>query len=271
MNPVPLFSATHHTGAPPAQVSTALQPITTKPLVVKNTSDANYMVYFGTGQYIATGDATNTSQQSFYGILDAGAAVSATDLVEQTFETGFPADVRVLTQNPVDYSSGKLGWLINLPDSGEKAVVDAFILHDLLFFNTLIPLSAPCTSGGKSFLMAVEAKSGGNPTRAAFNISGDDQFDDADKVTHSSDPNNKQFASGIAFGHGIASATAVITNADGKSFGYISGTDAGSNSGTHAGIQDTSVAGLYQLGLPGAPGGGPAAIGIRHTWQQLFN
>lgn len=254
LNPAPLFSAG------------TTKPITMKPLVVKpnvstvtddTTNVPNYMVYFGTGQYLATGDSTNTDQQSFYGIWDAGGIeVPASKLVQQTFLPGFPATARVLSQNSVALTSPptlpsagtELGWFIDFPESGERVVVDAFELEGLIFFNTLTASSAPCSAGGNSWLMAVDMETGGNPTIAAFDLNGDRNLDSSDQVT---DGSNNHYAAGVVFGHGIASATSVITNSDGYSFGFISGTDSDE---TH----------LYDL-----PGGG--VTGTRRTWIQLFN
>jgi type IV pilus assembly protein PilY1 len=266
-NKVPLFTATHFAGNPPVLVTPTPQPITMKPLVVKPdptwvaddaSNTPNLMVYFGTGQYIAAGDATNTDQQSFYGVWDTGitsvtgASVPPTELVEQTFLAGFPADKRVLSKNSVTYatppSGGELGWFINLPETGERVVVDAFELEGLVFFNTLTPSSVPCSAGGSSWLMAVDQKTGGNPGIAAFDINGDRDLDAADKV------DGTDYAAGVKFQHGIASATAVIKNDAGDTFGYISGTDSNDP---------------HLFDLPS--GGGTPSTGTRRSWIQLFN
>jgi len=153
--------------------------------------------------------------------------------------------------NPPDLPSAasELGFFINLPASGERTVVDAFLLEGLVFFNTLTPSSEPCSAGGESFLMAVDQDSGGNPDIAAFDLNGDSTLDSADQV---SDGTNDYFVAGVEFGHGIASATAVITNEDGESFGYISGTDS----------NDPHLFNLPQ---------GSSGTGVRKTWFQLFD
>lgn len=257
-NPAPLFKATHHAGSPAVQQSALGQPITMKPLVIKPHIDwlpdssgnqPNLMIYFGTGQYIAVGDATNINQQSFYGVRDAfSSSLDMTNMVEQTFETGFPIDARVLTTNAVDLQT-QHGWFINLPLAGERVTVDAFELEGLIFFNTLTPSSSACSAGGSSWRMAVDMQTGGNPSIIAFDVNGDRVLDENDKV---SDGSNTSFAAGVMFGYGIASATSVITNADGISFGYISGTDSAS---------------VQLVDLPLAPN----TTGSRMSWIQLFN
>ncbi len=258
-NPEPLFIAAD---------SSVAQPITMKPLVVKpdpawiaddaGNNTPNLMVYFGTGQFIATGDAVNTNQQTFYGIWDAGAPAVKSKLVQQTPISNVPSDARVFTQNPVTLAPGvELGWYVNLPEAGERVVVDAFEHRGLIYFNTMTPSASPCDAGGTSWLMAVDMKTGGNPTFAAFDRDGNGNFNVDDQV---SDGSTDYEVAGIRFGLGIASATAVITNEDGKSFAYISGTGGESDGGGGNG-------GLKKYDLPSAP----KITGKRHSWIQLFN
>ena len=178
--PIPLFAAGNS------------KPITMKPLVHKPEQDwiadntatnaPNVMVNFGTGQYIAAGDASNTDQQTFYNIWDAGVQVSSGKLVEQTFLPGFPANSRVLSENNVDYNAtpsvGNLGWFINLPEAGERVTVNAFELEDIIFFNTLTPSVSPCSAGGSSWQMAVDKITGGNPEIIALDSNGDGKLDE---------------------------------------------------------------------------------------------
>lgn len=234
------------------------KPITMKPLLLKPdwipdsaNNSPNVMVYFGTGQYIATSDPSNTATQTFYGIWDTGVQVSSSNLVEQTFLTSSDPTVRILTQNPVSFkeppSLGDLGWFINLPESGERVVVDAFEVENVVFFNTLVPQSAPCSAGGGSWLMSVDAKTGGSPTTPAFDFNGDDDISDADKL------NGKTLA-GQKFSFGIASASAVLGNTQGKNYQYTSGTDSNKP--------------LRRKIIGGA---GPAPSGKRLSWIELVD
>lgn len=253
------------------------KPITMKPLLVKPEEDwiededpgnvPNIMVYFGTGQYVANGDATTTGQQTFYGIWDSGSSVNSGNLVQQTITE--LTNERILTEYPVNYenppSSGNFGWFINLPETGERVVVNAFEIAGLVFFNTLTPSEEPCESGGSSWLMAADMKTGGNPDLAAFDLNdngldntdtSDGGFADDDKVTDSS--GNLHFASGVRFDNGIASATSVISTDDGTSYGYISGTGTGTG--------EDKQGRVTKMTLPKLPGG----TGIRRSWIQLI-
>jgi type IV pilus assembly protein PilY1 len=235
------------------------KPITMKPLVLKPEttwlSDAtsnkpNLMVYFGTGQYIATGDVSNIDNQSFYGIHDTGSTVLQTALVEQKFLTAESPTTRLLTQNGVDYNS-KAGWFINLTqEAGERVIVDAFELEGLIFFNTMTPSDIPCSGGGSSWLMSVDKKTGGTPTISAFD------FDRNGSIT-----STDGYAAGIKFEYGIASKTTVLkTNTD-VNYGYTSGT----------GANGSNLDGDLPVTKEVLPGSLAPATGERQSWIQLIN
>ena len=200
--PKPLFTATDSSGT--------AQPITSKPTAVRHPTVAsttspsnapNLMVYFGTGQYLVTGDKTTTGTQTFYGVWDDGdKSLTRSNLIQQTFVSGFPSTVRVPTENTVDYSSKK-GWYMDLPDSGERVVTNAKVRGNLVFFNTLIPSSEPCSFGGSGWLMSVKQVDGGPPDAPAVDINGDLVVDNSDQVTKSNgtvgNPAGHQFTQGI--------------------------------------------------------------------------
>jgi type IV pilus assembly protein PilY1 len=178
---VPLFTAPSN------------QPITTAPAIVlnpeqptSNSNDPNVLVLFGTGQYLASGDNTTTSQQSFYGVWDSGEKqLTQADLVQQVIGTGTTSGGkagRTLTNNTVDYGSGDDGWYIDLPVSGERVIVDPVIRGDLVYFNTAIPDSSPCNAGGTGWLMTAKYVNGGRPDKLAFDLSGDGRIDALDAI-----------------------------------------------------------------------------------------
>jgi len=199
-SPRPLFTAPNN------------QPITTTPAVIRNplavstpATEPNTIVLFGTGQYIVDGDQTNTSDQAFYGIWDSGATggdgsgisssrtINRDDLVQQVIDTGATnantegatVDGRTLTNSPVDYSGGENGddgWYINLPIDGERSVTDAVIRGNLVFFNTIIPDSDPCNSGGTSFIMVAESATGGGPSDPVIDINNDGLINQLDQI-----------------------------------------------------------------------------------------
>jgi len=133
---------------------------------------AGTVVGFATGKYLGIADLADTSVQSLYGIYDNGAVVSGrTDLVEQTVlgvGTSGSASARIVSQNSVDYTTKK-GWYLDLPDSGERVAFNPIQPSENRFaFTTLIPDSALCQNGGKSWLMVLDPFTGGRFARSPF-------------------------------------------------------------------------------------------------------
>lgn len=184
--PKPLFTAKNAAGT--------VQPITTKPTVAVNptqstvsTNSPNLLVTFGTGQYLISTDSTSTTTQTFYGVWDSGTKnLLRSNLVAQTFLAGYPADTRVLTDNAVNYSSTVFGWYIDLDSTaaatGERVVTNAKIRGNYVFFNTLIPNTAACSSGGSSWLMSVKLSNGGRPDTPLYDRNNNNSLDNADYV-----------------------------------------------------------------------------------------
>jgi len=191
------WDVAYKTGSTPKPLFTATtnQPITSAPSIVNHPTESdsgntpNLMVLFGSGQYLADGDNLTTNTQSFYGVWDRGTKeLSRSNLVAQTFESGFNADIRVPTNNSVDYASGgankKYGWFIDLPTSGERVVSTPFVRGDIVYFNTMIPSSDPCSYGGDGWLMSVKYSNGGRPDTAVFDYDGNGSVNTTDLVTN---------------------------------------------------------------------------------------
>ena len=191
------WGVAYKSGSTPNPLFTAKsgQPITSQPVIVKHPTEAdsnnlpNLLVMFGTGQYLDSADNSTSATQSFYGVWDRGQKqLDYTDLVRQTFLTGFPSNVRVPTDNAVDYAAGgnstQYGWYIDLPAGGERMVVDPRVRGDLVYFNTMIPSTDPCSAGGSGWLMSVKYANGGRPATAAFDYNNDGSVDSGDLVSN---------------------------------------------------------------------------------------
>ncbi|WP_455220180.1 pilus assembly protein [Kaarinaea lacus] len=175
------------------------QPITSKPALARHPDQrsaatyTNIMVMFGTGQFITSGDVTNTTSQSVYGIWDRGDSdLTRSDLVQQTISSSVSKDalpIRVSTDLSVNYTSDvdttDHGWYFNLPTQKERVVVNPVAYGDLLFINTMIPESPQVcdNSGGTGWLMAVDIYNGGEPDFAPLDVNDDAVFDDKDGNT----------------------------------------------------------------------------------------
>ena len=175
--------------------SSTAQPITAAPEVGRH-PNGGVLVYFGTGQYVATGDPSNMNVQSFYAIWDkASPGVSNqvtgardTALQRQAIQnetTVHGRDVRTLTNSTVDWANKK-GWYMDLvqpPNStkqGERVVNSPLLRFDRVIFNTLIPSTATCSFGGTSWLMETSATTGQRIELSVFDLNGDGEFNTGD-------------------------------------------------------------------------------------------
>ncbi len=151
----PLFAASP--GCTPAATSTAArtcQPITSAPVLGPALPGlTGTMVYVGTGRMFAVGDLTTTSTQSFYGILDSGASVSSSALVQEVITSS--GGTRTVTANAV--APPKKGWFMNLPDTGERVTMSPLLIDNFVVFATEVPTSDSCSAGGSGWIMAVSA------------------------------------------------------------------------------------------------------------------
>lgn len=206
-NPEPLFKAVDGTTS-----TTVEQRITVQPEVGKHPDgQSGYMVYFGTGSYIATNDnqASASPIQTFYGIWDRGdvSQVPRSKLLPQTISdaTIGSVTVRQVTNDTIQWctanntnsctcdntASGRcLGWRDNLLTAttgslGEKSVSNPVLIGGTvprIIFTTLIPQTDPCSAGGTSALMELNPKNGGRLAEQVFDINGDGTIDSNDMI-----------------------------------------------------------------------------------------
>ncbi|MHB1587497.1 MAG: pilus assembly protein [Acidiferrobacteraceae bacterium] len=215
--PAPLYQAVDSSGNP--------QPITTAPQVGQGPTvsgtPTGYMVYFGTGTYFLSGDNSNTSQQSFYGIWDDGKIVpnvvaDPSALVQQTITNVVAANgstYRVISSNPVVYTGppAPMGWYLDLT-TGERSVTNPLLRNGRVIFTTTIPNTQPCTYGGNSWLMELDDMTGGQLTYSPFDVNGDGTINGSDFLSL---PNGTSApAGGVEMGS-IVSAPAVMMPATG--------------------------------------------------------
>lgn len=156
-----------------------VQPITVMPRLFPDPVTDRFMVVFGTGKYLGSGDKTDAAVQSIYGIRDkvdsAGRPVTVLHeslqqqvLSEQVVTdpaSGSSASLRSLTSNAVPMQAG--GWRIDLDvAAGERVVVTPtalFNTHTVLI-STLIP-RGDTPSGA---VMAIDAGTGGPRSMLGF-------------------------------------------------------------------------------------------------------
>ncbi|MBT9541198.1 PilC/PilY family type IV pilus protein [Thiobacillus sp.] len=206
--PQPMFVAKDGTGG-----SAVRQPIQAQLGVTgpPNGVSGKAMVYFGTGRYFVDGDSTVTDKQSFYGVLDDESLTTydrnnlwTQSIVYQGIENS--QEVRV-TSNAPAYWSTKKGWVLDLvaPDNilrGERVISPPLLRFGRVIFNTLEPsVTDPCLQGS-SWLMELDAETGGNLDYSALDIDGDGDFDSDDFV--------EGYASGAFAAAGVRSGSMTL-------------------------------------------------------------
>ncbi len=175
------------------------RPISAAPLVMSNQKTAATWVFFGTGRSLNDADMSDTSVQSWYGLIDNGTQIGArTNLVKRsivssgtltggraarTLEKGTEAEIT---------GTGKRGWYIDLlPPSGggalpagERMTTQNSLLGGALFATTFTPESVEvCSRGGYSSLWAINPFSGGRLDQGIFDINRDGVIDASDKLS----------------------------------------------------------------------------------------
>jgi type IV pilus assembly protein PilY1 len=249
----PLYTAVDLDGNP--------QPITSRPTVGDH-PQGGYMIYFGTGKYFENSDAVlpATPQiQDFYGIRDNGASFTGRDkLLSQSIEFQGTAttkngsistnQIRILTNNSAG-SPPTYGWHLSLyPPSkartGERVVSQAVLRNGRIIFATIIPSESVCGFGGSSFLMELDADTGGRIGDPVLDINGDGKVDLLDLALFEGD---YYPVSGIGGPEMIK--TPSIIGAGELEYKYTSGT-----SGTIGVITET---------------GGGSDVSGRQSWRQL--
>lgn len=279
--PAPLVAACTNTSS----CSTTTQPITSKPQVglPGKTQNSGVMVYFGTGKYFEDTDVTTMQTQSLYGIWDNGATVSRSQLQQQSIvlnlaldSTQSSANVRVTTNNTVDYSTKK-GWYMDLLEPsattsiGERIISMPLLRNGRIIFASLTPVpasgTAMCSAGsdGTSWLMEFSAVTGSRLADTAggtpFDLTGDNKITAADLVTvptsSGSAPSGTPAAGSTVSASGQQSTvgtfqTPTVVSKGTMEYKYASGSKSGA---------------IQKIGEQGA--GGSTSPGSRQSWHQL--
>ena len=249
--PQPLFSAASG------------QAITARPDVTPHPA-GGYLVSFGTGSYLSRDDLGTTTTQSLYGIRDSGTTVSANELVGQSVlgtQTGGDGRTYRFSTHAVGrpstlfsgddqiteaaFRTGKKGWRLDLPASGERIVTEVLIRAGKVIVSTLIPSSDPCAYGGDGWVMELDAITGNRADSPALDTNGDNRVDAADRLTLSG---QLAHVSGVRVG-GIPSAPSIVRASDRALDDKIVNT----SSGTTVRIRESGI----------------TATSGRSSWEQL--
>ncbi|MCZ4306610.1 PilC/PilY family type IV pilus protein [Zoogloeaceae bacterium G21618-S1] len=227
----PLFKATD--GGSPAQA----QPITAKVQVSKHPKQG-LMVYFGTGKYFESGDNTDLSKQSLYGVQDeCGIGVSGTgcgsvsnaskvarsDLLVQsiTYEgsqafNGNVWEIRQFSQNTPTVN--QRGFLVDLVPptnikAGERILTDPILWKDRIIYVSSIPDDDACAGGGSSWIIELAPYTGARTEHNVFDLARDGTYG-------SSNEYNNKVVSGRRVVGGMIKSLGQVRDAGGKTHKY---------------------------------------------------
>jgi type IV pilus assembly protein PilY1 len=182
--PEVLFNAVNASSQP--------QPITAAPLAGRDPATGITWVFFGTGKYFSDTDPGTTQTQTWYGIQDVGVTPTRTDLMARTaVNQGIVSGFTLRTISPASAGdmTGKRGWYVDLPSSGERMVVPNQFQGGALIGTSRIPDSSDvCRPTGKGFIMAINPFTGARLTQTFFDLNGDGVFNDSDTVSLSGVP-----------------------------------------------------------------------------------
>jgi type IV pilus assembly protein PilY1 len=170
--------------------SGGVQPITAPVTVARNETESDpnrgrWFVFFGTGSDFQTGDAASTQTQTLYGLIDKGSRITGRgDLIQRSISVpGLDAasgqTVRVFSKAVANDMNSRLGYFIDLPQSGERVVSAAnyYKLADpTLLFSSVYPVSDVCLPGGSGYVNAINAFTGGLLEKPFFDLDGDGNF-----------------------------------------------------------------------------------------------
>jgi type IV pilus assembly protein PilY1 len=175
-----------------------MQPVTAAPALAMDTL-GRIWVFFGTGRYMTPADASDTSQQGYYGVKEpitpwnpvlksdlldvsgfvvfdggtiqcddgSGGLVACDDSIITDLNGNGKKDLNDLEMmidgdpNHIPPIAGQAGWRLNFPGVGERNLGQAALLGDVLSFTTYIPSPQVCGDDeGTSNLWAVYFKTG---------------------------------------------------------------------------------------------------------------
>jgi Tfp pilus tip-associated adhesin PilY1 len=143
------------------------QPITTRPELGELNGKPIVMV--GTGRLLGATDIVDTTGQSVYGIIDpltgstgyADLRGALTPLVmEQQGSLGAGATRTAKCSGTGAACVPTNGWVLDLPDAGERVNVDMQLFQGTLIFASNVPQNSACTTGGYSWLNYVSFATG---------------------------------------------------------------------------------------------------------------
>ena len=187
-SPSPLFVARDSDGN--------AQPITTRPSVTLNpeTSDAgngyNALVYVGTGKMLEVDDYANADEMTFYAVWDRGDGnLDRSDLTVRTLaaatitlDDGSTMATRTVSGSDISWyngTDGSYGWVMDMPQSGERITINPRVRYGQVLFTTSLPTTTACANGGAGWVISL-GWNGLSSSIPMTDIDGDGDVDEDD-------------------------------------------------------------------------------------------
>lgn len=302
-NPTPLY-VTESVSGDSLPITTQIQ-VGLHPDAEFRNVPGNFMLFFGTGQYIESTDNATTGQstQSFHGLWDdSNSVINGPGNLQRQFIQDQPVHpsetatfaLRTSTDNPIDWDSQR-GWIVDIlsntgVNGGERQVSDAVLRNGRIVFTTLIPGDDLCQAGGTGWVMELDAANGGSIDNVSpFDIDGDGLINNAD-LDFNGDGVSDEPVVGIFVSTGIPSSptiidlppiddNTIIDNTGGSDGGSDDGSDDGSDGGTGGGTGEAPGGPdqTTEIKLIGESGGevlrveesGDRSITGRQSWREV--
>ena len=215
------------------------QPITTRPELT--VVGGQPMLFVATGKLLGATDSADVQTQSVYGIIDPVVPTTAfADLrgslapLAMTQVGVGPGAYRTVRCTGTTVRCGSAnGWVVDLPDTGERVNVEMKLRSQTLIIGSNVPLISACTAGGYSWLNYLNFRSG-------LAVIGSSNLSVSTSVANS-----------------LIVGLTVITLSRGGPPG----------SGVPAGLVTTSNAGVLTLDIPFAPTSPPVK---RISWREVL-
>ena len=184
-------------------------PITTRPAIMRHplSISEGVLVLVGTGKYLEVADdSTDRPVQSIYAVWDRDGYYNKAlnqrnsygehnftrdDLEHPEIDVDVESNTRVIhdyaPNTPIWFNEEgepeSRGWVVDLPEAGERIVREIVLRDDTAFFVTLIPAEDPCAAGGKGWLMALNASTGAAPRFPVWDLNDDSVIDETDSLS----------------------------------------------------------------------------------------
>jgi type IV pilus assembly protein PilY1 len=145
------------------------QPITVIPELT--TVNFHRVIVLGTGKFLELTDrAAPFSTQTIYGLRDdlkvTGGPVikdvrDPADVKVRVFGPGAVEDERTIEPGDAPDWNTQHGWLVDLPDSGERVNIDPIVQLGLVSVPSNVPTSDTCSAGGYAWFNFIDVATGG--------------------------------------------------------------------------------------------------------------